>query len=420
MKRFGMALVIIAALTRVAAAQSTVDPLRAAAKASPKDAAAQLALGKAERRAGQFAEAASTLLRGASLATARGDVLTALRWELVHVRTDQRDAKLATKACDAFTGAVKDACRAEAWLIQNRATEALPLARKALASEPSLYEAKVAEARALAMSGLVAEAEVAFKSAIAAKVDRAEAHRFLGGLNAVGGKRDAAVLELTRAAAIDGDDPEIQLELGQAIGAGKEARDAFARATKTRPTFGLAHAELARVALDLGETAQGAAAAEEAVKLDGSSFLAHASLARARVAQARWDDALKEGETAKRLLPTSAVAELAIADARAGKGDIDAAVEAYQRAFSLDRQDPSALIRATRACLAASRPTTARGFADKVTSEFPKWAPAWLALADAAEKQGDKAHVRSALETAMKSDGPIDKDATKKRLEAVR
>jgi len=118
-------------------------------------------------------------------------------------------------------------------------------------------------------------------------------------------------------------------------------------------------------------------------------------------------------------LPNSAAAELVLADASAGKGDIDVATVSYQKAFSLDRKDPSALVRGAEASIAAGRFTTARGFADKATLEFPKWPPAWIALGDAAAKQGQTPKARGAYETALKLDGSFDRDAVKKKLAAL-
>lgn len=419
-----LAAALVVSLPSLALAQEAdLADLRAAAKASPKEASAALALGRALRRAGRFAEADKELARGALLGTAlKGGLATSLRYELARSRMDDHDAAGATRACEGVgkTGPLGDACRAEAFLVQNRATEALPLAERALAKDASLYEAKVAQGRALAQMGKVTDAEAALRAAIATADARPEAHRWLGAMLVAQAKRDAGLVELKKASSVEPKDPEVAFELGEALGATKEARDAFERATKIRPTFGAAHAELARVALELGDASAAETAANEALKQDATLSAARVVLARVRVAQGKWDEAIKEGEAAKKLVPNSAAAELAIADGHAGKGDIDLAVESYQKAFSLDRADPTPLLRATKAALAAGRTTTARGFADKVTSEFATLGPGWVALGEVAERQGDKARARTAYEAALKADGPVDKDAVKKRLAALK
>ena len=404
------------------AQESDLASLKAAAKQSPQDAAPALAYGKALRRAGHFPEAFAELGRGANLGSAqKGGLAVALRYEAARVKIDQRDLGGALAACNAVSSkSLAAACRAEAHLFQNRATEAMPEVQKALDLEPGLYEGKVAEGRSHSLMGKVPEADAAFHTAIGAADARPDAHLHLGVFLLAQGKRDAGIAELKKARAADAADPVIAFQLGEALGLTKEARDAFAAAAKIRPTFAAAHAGVARTALALGDLPGAEAAANEAVKQDPKLFAAHVALGTVRVAQAKWDDAMKEGETAKKLLPNSAAGELIVADAHAGKGDIDMAVESYQKAFGLDRTDPSPLVRAAHACTGAGRFTTAKGFADRATTDFPKWGPGWVELGDLAAKQGEKAKARSAYETALKAEGPVDKDAVKKKLAALK
>lgn len=416
---------IAGALVALGAAGQEADlaALKAAAKANAKEATAALAYGRALRRAGHFADAATELQRGATLGTAlKGGLAGQIGYELARVRIDQRDASGARRACDGLgkDTPISNACRADAFLLENRATEALPLAQKALGAESTLYEAKVAEGRAFAMQGKITEAEASYRAAIGTNDGRPEAHRYLGLLLANQSKKDAALIELKKAASNDASDADIQVDLATTHGATKEGKDALVKAVTIRPSFAAAQAELARVSLELGDVSGADTAAAEAVKLDATMFAGHIALARVRVAQSKWDEALKEGEAAKKILANSAQPELVIADAHAGKGDIDLAIASYQSAFGLDHSDPAPLVRAARACVVAGRPTTARGFADKATSEFPKWAPAWVALGEVAEKQGDKAKAKSAYEAALKADGPLDKDAVKKKIDTLR
>jgi tetratricopeptide (TPR) repeat protein len=411
--------------SQASAQEGSVASLRAAAKASPGDAAASLALGKALRRAGRFGEAATELGRGALLGGAtKAGLVTPIRYELARVRIDERNLGAALAACNALAGkALAAACRAEAHLLQNRAAESLPEAQKALSLEAGLYEGKVAEGRSLGLQGKVSEAEAALRAAVGAADSRPEAHQHLGLLLIAQGKRDAGIAELKKAQAADAADPVVAMQLGEAHAAGGNAKDArveLANATRIRPTFAAAHAALALAALELGDVPSAESAASEAVKLDKNLFNAHVALGRVRIAQSKWDDALKEGEAARKLIPNSAAGELIVADAHAGKGDIDLAIEAYQKAYGLDRTDPSPLVRAARAATAAGRLTTARGFADRVTGDFPKWGPGWVELGDAAAKQGDKPKARSAYETALKAQGPVDKEAVKRKIAALK
>ncbi len=421
-----LALAAAAALwsPRAAAQEAELPALRAAAKASPGDPGAALALGKALRRSGHPGEASTELTRGAGLpAAGKSGLVAALRYELARVKIDQRDLRGALSACTALPAGAKAlaaACRAEAHLFQNRATEAMPEVAKALEIEPGLYEAKVAEGRALVLTGKVAEAEAALRAAVRAADTRPEAHHHLGQLLVVQGQRDAGLEELRRAASADPADPEIAFHLGEVLGRSKEGRDAFAAAVRIRPSFAAAHAELALASLELGDLATAERAATEAVKLDAALFPAHVALGKVRVLQARWDDALKEGEAAKKLIPNAAAGDLVAADAFAGRGDVDLAVEAYQKAFGLDRTDPTPLVHAARACLAAGRLTTAKGFTDRVTTDFAKWGPGWVEAGELAAKQGDKARARTAWEAALRGEGPVDRDAVRRKIAALK
>src|SRR4051794_14459240 len=80
----GLAVAVAIALGAAPAAAQEADlaALRAAAKASPSDPAASLALGKALRRAGRFDEAALELARGAGMGAApKAGLAGALRLE---------------------------------------------------------------------------------------------------------------------------------------------------------------------------------------------------------------------------------------------------------------------------------------------------------------------------------------------------
>lgn len=419
MKMRSLAILLALAAPGVASAQEADVPARrAAAKAAPRDGAASLALGRALRRAGRPAEAAAELIRGIA-ATSAAAQRPALVLELARARIDQRDLTAALRACGNLGRAPADACRAEAYLFQNRASDALPLAQKALSAEPRLYDGKVAEGRSLGLMGKVPDAEAALRAAIEIDGGRAEAHHHLGLLLLNNGRRDAGVAALKQAAANDPADPEIAFHLGE-VTSGAEAAAMLRRAAAIRPSYGEAHAELSRASIEAGDLATAEAAAAAAIKIDPTIQAAHVHLGRVRLAQKRWDEALKEGEIAKKLIANVPAPELIIADAQAGRGDADAALDAYLRAFSLDRTSPAPLLRACRTARAAARITTARAFADKVVSEFPRFAPGWVELGDIAAAQRRLDRAREAYEAALKADGEIDREAVQKKLDAIR
>jgi tetratricopeptide (TPR) repeat protein len=409
-------------MPRPAAAQEADLPaLRAAVKAAPADAAAALALGRGLRRAGHFVEASRELSRGSQLGSAlRGGLNVRLGYEAALATLDRRDVPGALKVCDALgkRSAIGDACRAEAYLSQNRASEALPLAKSAVAAEPQLYEARLVGGRSFALQGKVAEAELTLRKLGESVPSRPEANHWLGVFLLAQGQRDAGVAALRLAIAVDPGDPELALHLAEPLRGTKEAQALLERAVAIRPTFAEAYAELAATAIDLGDVPAAESAAATAVKLDPQSTGAHVILARVRNQQGRWDEAVREAEAAKKLVPNSAAAELALGDAHDGKGELDLASDAYLRAFGLDHASPEPLLRAGLACVRASRPTMARGFADKLTAELPRFAPGWVLLGDLAAKT-DRDRARAAYEAALKGDGSIDLPAVEKKLAAL-
>lgn len=397
--------------------------LREAVKKDPSDARAALALGKALRRAGELGEARGVLSRGAIAPTAHSSgALEPLLYELALTQIDRNDMAGANVACKQLATAGKKAfaaaCRAEVHMLRNRATEALPEVDQALASDPALYEAKVLKARVLAFQQKFEEAIRLAEEAAQASPSRAEAHAALGTIKAGMGKPGDAVAHFQKARGLDPGHALVAFQLGEVLPSGPKAKQAFADAVAIRPAYAAAHAGLARVAVELGDLALAEKSAEAALTIAPHDYSAVVALGQVRVAQKKWDEALKLGQKAQKLIPNMAGGELVAADAHAGHGDIDLAVAAYQKAFGLDRERPDALIRAARACRRAGRLTTARGFADRATSDFPKSGPAWAEAAEVAIAEGEKSKAKTALQKALQL-GNVDEPALKKRLASL-
>jgi tetratricopeptide (TPR) repeat protein len=420
---------------RPAAAQETqLESLRAAARISAGDPSAALALGRALRRAGRTTDALAELRRGVAIAAAPASLLD-LRWEIARVQIDRHDFAQALAACgalgkvrpgpsaggrDAIPAAEAHACAADAHLIRERATEALRETEQALALDPQSYEAKVAEGRAQELALDVARAEAAFRTAIAWRPDGVDAHLALGRALLKGGHRDAGLTELRVAVGLDPDGPDALYELAMALAPGAESTVLLERSTQERPLFGDAWLELGGQELAAGRVSEARVAAEAAVRDDGKSVGSHVLLGKVALADSRYDDALKQGGAALKIVANSAAAQLLVADANAKKGELDLALEQYQSAWGLDRGDPTPLVHAAEACHAGGRDTSARAFATKATAEFPAWAPGWAALGDALAAQGEKTAARDAYARGLSAEGPVDRDALKKKLATLR
>ena len=408
------------------AQESSLDASRAAAKAAPASLDASLALGRALRRAGRGSEALAELRRGATLFPARaGDGAVRVQWEISRAYVDQRDFGQAMVACrivGAQTGgaAAGHACAAEAHLLWRRASEALLETAPALAAGNKSYEAKVAEARALALQGKDADAEHGFREAISWKDDAPDAHLALGRFLAAVGKTDAALVELRRAVALDATGPEAAYELGRALPSGPDALAALERAVRERPTYTEAWLKLAELQLSLGHIPEARKAVEAALRGTPQDATAHVVLGRVDLAEGKNDDALTESRTALGILANSAPAKLLAADAYAAKGEIDLALEQFQAASAFDHTDPTPLVHAADACRKAGRNTSARAFGDKATKDFPDWGPGWVAFGEALLADKEPALAKIALAKALQSKGPVDQDAVRAKLGTIK
>jgi tetratricopeptide (TPR) repeat protein len=374
-----------------------------------------LALGRALRRAGVYQAALNELRRGMMLRDGRkGEVAVALRHEVALTLVDQGDFNGARRAC-ADIGllsegkAMQHACLAEAHMIRKRASDALPEVESALALSPGLYEARVVEGYAKWMTGQEAEAEQILLAAGAAEKSRTEAWIALGRLRAATGRGAQSVEAFEKAVAADGSDPEASLALARALPASERAVALLESSIRGKPTSGPAHARLGEVLFELGRIEQAESEVRLALRSGAVDADWHALLAELLVKRGQADAALASAADALRLVPNSARAKLAQADAYAAKKDIDLAIEAYQSAFSFGRSQPTALVRAARACLDNQRETTARGFAERSTEAFPSWGPGWEVTGDIAVKSGENELAKRAYQRALAAQGPVDR-----------
>ncbi|HEX4445344.1 MAG TPA: tetratricopeptide repeat protein [Polyangiaceae bacterium] len=417
------------------AQESTLDAYRSASRANPGDPAAALAYGRALRRAGHVPEALSELHRGLAVGASKPDVAARLHWEVTRAYADRHDLPRATASCKELerkTGGGPGApvsvpttashgCVAVAYLSWQRATEALSEAQAALDKDPTAYDAKVAEGRAYELQLKPTDAEAAFRAALAMRGDNEDAHVALGRVLSKEGKRDEGVAELRHALQLDPADPEALFELGSALAPGAESLTFLDRATRERPAFPEAWLALGTQQLTANDLAVAKDAADAAVKSDPGSVAALVLAGKVALAQGRVDDALRSGQAALKIVPNNAAAVLLVADGDARKGDIDAALEAYQSAWGLDHGDPAPLVRASEACHAATRDTSARAFGAKAAQEFPNWAPAWAALGDALVGQKEAQAARDAYRKALAvPDGSIDRASVSQKLAALR
>lgn len=401
-------------------------PAAAHGEEKGSDAASALDAGRAQRRAGNFKEATAELRRAAALAGGQRDVALRAQYELARTAVDRRDFGQAMAQCrvlmqKAGGEALGHACAAEAYLLWRRASEANEEIKRALAKDPHLYEAKVAEGRARIFELKDAEAEAALKEAVGIKPEAPEAYLALGDLHALFGKTDQALLDLREVLKRDSHSPDANYALGRLLPPGPEAAGYLEAALKERPSFGEALERLAEVQIAQGQLDQARNSAQRALKTDPNDASMRVVVGRVALAEGKPDVALSEAKAALAVLANLASAKLLAADAYAKQNEIDLAVESYTAAFGLDHFDPTPLIRASDACRTQGRETSARAFAEKATREFPQSSPAWVALGDALLTQKETGGARSAYEQALlKARGLGEATEARKRLEKLK
>jgi tetratricopeptide (TPR) repeat protein len=405
------------AATPAGAQESGVDAARDKAKAAPMSVEASLAYGQALRRAGREADALTELRRGYGLSGGRGELGGRVQWELARTYIERREFEPAMSMCRSMSKspaaeAAGHACAAEAHLLWRRGSEAesevAEVAKvKAPAAPPSAelqYFAKVALGRAKELASNDADAEAAYRDAIKVGEARPEAYVLLGVMQRRTGKD--GLPSLRKAVEVDAHDPLALLELGRALPAGgAESIGALERASAERPSSTDALRALVEGYVTANRLPDAKRTVGSVLKLAPNDVSTHVVSGRLALAEGRADDAIKEGEIASKLMPNDQPARLLVADAWAKKGEIDLAVEAYQAAFGLDHSDPTPLVNASTACLAAGRVTSAKAFGVRATTDFGSNGGAWTALGDALAADKDTSGAKAAYEKAKKSPG---------------
>jgi tetratricopeptide (TPR) repeat protein len=406
----------------LALAAPAIDELKAQAKKPPKEPERALDLGRSLRRAGLFPDAVR-VLRSAYLRVPSGEIGEQLRLEAARAQIAAGQHKPAMAECAGLRKLSKakfEVCQAEAQLLWKRASMALPAADLALSLAPGDYDALVAKGRAHGQLGEPPAAEAALRSAIAADGKRHEAHRYLADLLTTAGRSNDALAELRKAVALAPDEPEVALALAEALPASAEAVKQLEAALAIRPDYADAQARLGFVLDEQGQRKRAEQLLRSAIGQKPREAGWRARLARVLLAQGDAEGALREARAALGVVKNHGGAKLIEADALSARGEIDPAIPAYETAMGLLPNDPAVPIHAARACLSNARPTTAQAFAQRATTAFPKWAPAWEVAGDVARNAGDVASARSAYTKALNGEGPVDKASIKQRLKALK
>lgn len=394
-------------------------------RATPASPEAAMTYAIALRRAGHENESIAELRRAIGVSGGRPDMVARLQLEIARTQIAKREFEAAMATCRSMSKVPTPTtrlCMTEAHLLWRRGSEALlELAELAKLGSPSpdiAYFAKVDEGRAKELASKDSEAEALFQEAIRQAESRPDAHLQLGLVQRKVGKDP--VPSFRRAVQLDPRDPVAQYELGRALPRGRaDSIAALEHAVAERPTYTDALRSLAEGYVAANKLPEARKTVAEVLKQAPNDAVSKVVNGRLAFAEGRTDDALKEGEAAAKLMPNLASAKLLVADARAKQNEIDLAVEAYQAAFFLDRLDPTPLVNASTACLAAGRVTSAKAFGVRATQDFAAHGPGWVALGDALAADKDVPAARTAYEKAKKAKD-VDVAAVDRKLAKLR
>ncbi len=415
---------------RAAAQETKLAALKAEAKAKPKDGAAAFALARAYRRAGRWAEAKAEAARAAAIST--GEEQVKAKYELALIEFDQgvTNKSLPTppslNTCKnvkigKLGEALSRVCAAEAWLTFARASMAEDELAAAAKIDANMYEVKLAYGMVDVVADKHDDAIVKLKALSVATPTRAEAFRWLGHEYLANDKRADAVAPLKKALALDPDWPEVAFDLSRALPDGTEARDLARSAVAMKPTFPEAWVRLGELELATGGAEAAKTAFETGLKQNPKITAGQIGLAWADLKLKKPDDAKKAAQEAIKLSGTSAAARLVYGEALAAAGQIDEALDAFKLAAGLDSKDPTGLIRSAEVLLAAKQPVKAEAHAESAVLSFPKDARCWLVLGDVNVANGDKKSAKTSYQKALAApQGTIDKVATQKKLDALK
>ena len=399
----------------VAAQETALAEVRAAAKAAPSDLAAQTALGHALIEAGKLKEAEAQMKTVVRLSQGSVEGL----YEAMRVVFATDEYRKARAGCRELVKkdpkhVLTHVCMARAFLVWRRASRAFEHIDQALAVDSGNYEAQLAQADAKRMQGDFAGAKAAYEHTITTKAT-ADAYLGLAAVHEVQNHGAEALAALRKAQTLDPRDPDVQLQLGKRL-QGAEAVSALRAALAGRPGWLDAELALAVAQLRAGD----AAGAEPALKAllkraPGLPALA-AAHASALVALGRYPEAEPALKRALQLIPNDYDAALALARLYEKTERPEEAFVQYRAAGDLKRESPEALLAGARLALALKRPVLAGGWMEKALERGPRSAEVLALYGDVWAARGDKKAAREYYQRALAGEGPVDKAAVQKRL----
>lgn len=413
------AALVALATSSVALSASAQESDLASLRAAPAtDAAAQLRLGRALRRAGHFDDALRAL-RTASRGPTRAEAL----YEIARVRFDQGNFRDARTACNSMpAGVMRHVCMARAHLVWQRPSQAEREISLAQRIEAGNAELKLVIADSMRVSGRISEAEAAYREALAGMPNRAEPHLGLGAILETANRLDDARQAFQRAVDADPKDPVAALALGRLLRRMRQfdaALPLLQRANNDRPDWpdalvALGELHLSRNALD---DAQRSLA--RAVQLNPNQPGAQSGLGRVHLRAGRLQEAETPLRAAIQQVSNDGESRAALAELLGRTERGEESLEEWNRAIDLLPSDPAPRMRAAEQARRMRLDTLARAYLDRILSEDAQHAPALLMRADIAFDEGDRRAARQLYQQALAGRGEFDRARAQQRIQEI-
>lgn len=157
----------------------------------------------------------------------------------------------------------------------------------------------------------------------------------------------------------------------------------------------------ATVLIELGRYEEAVASAQDAVRMDPSSFEPHYELARALTHLKRYPDAVREAEAALKARPRDAEAWALRGVLKAQLGDADEARRCFETAANYDPQNSQAVVRQATAMDVLGYPEAALDLYQKALRLAPKNADAMAEMAVTLAALGRRSEALSLAEQAL-------------------
>lgn len=403
------AIVSLAVLTlwaspAVAEESSYLGNARSAAKASPRDAAAQIALGEALLEARLLDEAKRAFTQASRLPEGR----VGGTYGLAKIQMAQDKIPAARNTCKRVLSAAKGSplghiCEGQAFLAWQRSSRAIEGFERALKLASNNTEALIGMGDVERARSNVSKAESFYRNALKSSPGSSRAHLGLGKLYLSQDKMREAERELRAAIKSSPGLAEPHYHLGVVLGNSSAGVGELRKATEIRPTWGEALEALGQALARKGSHAEAIKVLNRAIKANTNLAGAHQQLGLSHSALKQWPQAETSLRTAIKLVPSLSKGVLTLGDVLAEQGLHDEALEHYQKARNLSPRDAQVAIHTGKLYRRLARNTPARAQFRKALELDPNLAAAHVALGDISFEQENWEEARTHYLSATKA-----------------